>query len=150
MVPMSREEPAEWTASVHTSSPSVPPPYHDEWSITLGADGDARLDYRPDYHDPTWTYTAPVDPRTREAVRSVVERLAAAPPARAARSAVGGGSSWARATLGAQRVTASAGDAAGLVGELFRLLRGPFDDEVWADIAQRRGRYIEQYRRVTE
>jgi hypothetical protein len=139
---MSREEQSAWTAGVHFYGASVPPPWHDEWTITLGAVGDARLDYRPDYRDPTWTYTAPVDAETREAVRAVVGRLRPAAPD-GPEAPTGGGSSWAEATIGGGRIIADGPGAR----ELFRLLQAPFGQDAWDEIAERRQRYIDGHPR---
>ncbi|GAA3209926.1 hypothetical protein ACFO1B_56535 [Dactylosporangium siamense] len=142
---MSREEQPAWTAVVHFRGGSVPPPWHHEWSITLGATGDARLDYRPDYRDPTWTYTAPVDTGTREAVWAVVQRQEPAPPPHPG-APIGGDSSWAVTTIGESRIIAG-----GLATrELFGLLRARFGPGVWDEIAERRKRYIAEHPRTHE
>ncbi|MFC5005541.1 hypothetical protein ACFPIJ_47925 [Dactylosporangium cerinum] len=139
---MSANDEPEWTAEVHFYAATVPPPLHDEYRITLAAVGDFRLDYSPDYNKPVWTYTAPVDSETRAAVRSVVERVQAAPPVdRSGPQAIGGdrysastrmSGRWAEAPLEPAR-------------ELWRLLGDPFGQDVWDEIRERRQRYMDEH-----
>jgi hypothetical protein len=142
--------PPDLTVRYFWVGPTIRPPYHNEYSITIGPGPKGEVSYIPDYpnhNPPTWVEPFSIPPADLEALYTLLVKKDAFRPAWKQRPAgsVGGEQARMEASAGEQRASIPAGlnvqDAAS-AQPLFDAVHALVQQSIWDKLESQRQEYI--------
>lgn len=142
--------PPDFNLHYFWSGPTVRPPYHFEYTITIGPGPQGEVSYIPDYpnhNPPRWQEPFPVPQAALEKLYAMMLAKNAFRPAWQQRSphTVGGEQVWMDASAGQQRASIPAGLAANDSAQaqpLYDAIRALAPQAVWDKLEAMRQKYI--------
>ena len=147
--------PEDFALTCDWAAGAMPPPYHYEYSITVGPDGRGEITFWPDYpaeETPAWreTWQAPFERRLR--LYHLLEEHGFLNPVvetgEEEERPIGGETVRLEASANGQRIqldsTRLSADRADALREMLDAVRALVPDLVWEDLAARRRAYIER------
>lgn len=142
------QPPAEFAIEYHYSDPTVPPPDHEEYTISVDEDG-GELAYQPDYpgrETPEWTESFQLSERDREALLETLREAGVLQKEWTwVDQGTGGPEEWMTVTVGEESVEVpSAAEADGLE-DLYERITALVPEAAWTTVRARREDYIEEY-----
>ena len=135
----------EWVAG------SMPPPYHYEYTILIGAGPQGQIEFRPDYSGddtPVWTESFIVGDEALEGLYLLMseQRVFTTEWAEVRDGTVGGSLEWLRCTAGAEDFSIpSRIEESAAVAAIYEAVKALVPEAVWADLLERREQYERDY-----
>ena len=149
------QHPADFSVTYNWRAGSMPPPFHYEYTVTIGSDGEGRIEYTPDYPSdkvPTWTETffvskAQMDDLYSEVVKRNLLRILWIEGERL----VGGATEWAEIKSNGTEhkipTFLQAGDQAS-VQDFYATVKGLVPQETWDKLEAQRQTYVQEYQQT--
>jgi hypothetical protein len=145
--------PDDFSARYDWYEGSLPPPYHYEYSIEIGADGAGTVEMVPNYPSedvPVWTETFTVGPEALDAVyRQLAEHGAFTTRWREEEDPPVGGSHFATTlTANGETVTIPSfvvADQTAAQGEISAAIVGLVPQDIWDKLEGQREQYVEEH-----
>ena len=151
--PTSTSRPADFKVQYEWQAGTVPPPFHDEYTIRLGPDPSGEIIYSPDYpnhNPPVWRETFPFseDDLTHLFGLIVEKRVLTRQWLPAKRRRVGGSQEWLDVTAEGTRVSIPSEleeQDAQAMQPVYDRIRALVPQDLWKSLEARRQTYQEGY-----
>ena len=150
---MPKQRPADLTITYDWRAGSMPPPYHYEYTITIGPGATGKVQYIPDYPGekvPTWTETfTPTDEQLDKLYTLMMEKGVFGNTLRAKTNPpVGGSIEWVSISGGGKQVSIPKfpeGTGADQVEEVYSAVKAVVPQPTWDKLEAQREAYEAEY-----
>jgi len=142
--------PPDFKLTYHWAAPTVRPPLHYEYTITIGPGALGEIDYRPDYpnhNPPQWVEKFEIEPATLNTLASLLDSRHVFDGTWNLRSPsfVGGEQAWLDATANGKQASVPAGLTAGNTAKIqpvYNAVRALVPQGIWDKLEAQRQAYI--------
>jgi len=145
--------PPDLTLRYFWAAPTVRPPYHHEYTVTIGPGPQGQVSFIPDYpnhNPPRWLESFAIPPASLEALFALLLKKEAFRPTWKQRPPgfVGGEQAWLEASTGEQRASIPVGLAPGdasAAQPLFEAVHKLVPQPIWDKLENQRQEYIKAH-----